>query len=229
MAGAGPPGAAALSESLVIAVPQGRILDEAMPIMRRAGIVPEAEFDDPAARRLRFATNHAHISIIRGRSFDVATFVAFGAAQLGIAGRDVLMEFDYSEIYAPLDLGVGRCRLVVAEPAEMAPGDDPARWSHVRVATKYPAITRRHFAARGVQAECIKLNGAVELAPALGLCRRIVDLVSTGETLKANGLVEVEHIADVTACLIVNRTALKTRPEVVGGWIDRVRKVLDDA
>ena len=213
----------------MIAVPHGRILGEAMPLLRRAGIEPEAAFDDPAVRRLRFATTHEHISIIRARSFDVATFVAFGAAQLGIAGKDVLMEFDYSEIYAPLDLGVGHCRLVVAEPAELAPGDDPARWSHVRVATKYPAIARRHFAARGVQAECIKLNGAIELAPALGLCRRIVDLVSTGATLKANGLVEVEHIADVSSCLIVNRTALKTRPDEVGGWIDRVREAVDGA
>ncbi len=218
-----------VEENLVVAVPQGRILDEVMPLVRRAGIVPEPEFDDAATRRLRFATNHPHISVVRVRSFDAATFVAFGAAQLGVAGKDVLMEFDYPELYAPLDLRVGRCRLVVAEPAVMAPGDDPARWSHVRVATKYPALTRRHFAARGVQAECIKLNGAAELAPSLGLCRRIVDLVSSGDTLKANGLVEVEHIADVTACLIVNRTALKTRAEEIGGWINRFREVVDGA
>ncbi len=214
---------------LVIAVPKGRILDEVMPLVRRAGIEPEPAFDDADARQLRFATNHPEISIIRVRSFDVATFVAFGAAQLGVAGRDVLMEFEYPEIYAPLDLGVGRCRLVVAEPAEMAPDDDPARWSHVRVATKYPEITRRHFAARGVQAECVKLSGAVELAPSLGLCRRVVDLVSTGATLRVNGLVEVEHIADVTACLIVNRAALKTRPDEIGGWIERLREVVDGA
>ena len=214
---------------LVIAVPKGRMLDEIMPLVRRAGIVPEPAFDDADARQLRFATNHPEISIIRVRSFDVATFVAFGAAQLGVAGRDVLMEFEYSELYAPLDLGVGRCRLVVAEPAEMAPDDDPARWSHVRVATKYPGITRRHFAARGVQAECVKLSGAVELAPSLGLCRRVVDLVSTGATLRVNGLVEVEHIADVTACLIVNRTALKTRSDEIGGWIERLREVVDGA
>ncbi len=214
---------------LVIAVPKGRILDEVMPLVRRAGIEPEPAFDDADARQLRFATNHPEISIIRVRSFDVATFVAFGAAQLGVAGRDVLMEFEYAELYAPLDLGVGRCRLVVAEPAEMAPDDDPARWSHVRVATKYPRITRRHFAARGVQAECVKLSGAVELAPSLGLCRRVVDLVSTGATLRVNGLVEVEHIADVTACLIVNRTALKTRPDEIGGWIERLREVVDGA
>ncbi len=220
---------AASSDPLVIAVPKGRVTDQVMPLLARAGITPEAAFDDADARQLHFATNHAHISIVRVRSFDVATFVAFGAAQLGIAGRDVLMEFDYPEIYAPLDLGVARCRLVVAEPAEMAPDDDPARWSHVRVATKYPVITQRHFAARGVQAECVKLSGAMELAPSLGLCRRIVDLVATGATLAANGLVEVEHIADITACLIVNRAALKTRPEAIGGWIERLRQVVDGA
>ncbi len=216
-----------MAEPLVIALPAGRILDEVTPILRRAGIVPEPAFDDPDDRRLRFATNRDDISIVRVRAFDVATFVAFGAAQLGIAGKDVLMEFDYPEVYAPLDLGVGRCRLVVAEPEALAGEDDPTSWSHVRIATKYPTITRRHFAARGVQAECIKLHGAVELAPSLGLCRRIVDLVSTGATLAANGLVEVEEIAEVTAFLMVNRTALKTRAEVVGGWIETIREVLD--
>jgi ATP phosphoribosyltransferase len=212
------------NEPLVLALPKGRILEEVMDLVRRAGIEPESAFDDPDARQLRFATNHENLSIIRVRSFDVATFVAFGAAQLGVAGNDVLMEFDYPEIYAPLDLNVGRCRLVVAEPKEMIERDDPARWSHVRVATKYPEITRRYFAARGVQAECVKLNGALELAPQLGLSQRIVDLVSTGQTLKANGLVEVERIADVTSRLVVNRAALKTRHDEIGPWIERFRE-----
>ncbi len=212
------------NEKLVLALPKGRLLDEVLPMVRLAGIEPEAAFGDSGARRLRFATNTPAIDIIVVRSFDVATFVAFGAAQLGIAGADVLMEFDYPEIYAPLDLDVGRCRMVVAEPVDMVGGDDPSTWSHVRVATKYPEITRSHFAARGVQAECIKLNGALELAPKLGLCRRIVDLVSTGETLKANGLVEVEMIARVTSRLIVNRTALKTRAGEVDDWIQRFRE-----
>lgn len=212
------------NDKLVIALPKGRILREAMPLVRAAGIIPEPAFDDSSARQLRFTTNHPNVDIIRVRSFDVATFVAFGAAQLGIAGNDVLMEFDYSELYAPLDLRIGACRLAVAEPKSLQDGDDPARWSHVRVATKYPEITRRHFAARGVQAECIKLNGAMELAPALGLCRRIVDLVSSGETLAANGLVEVEHIADITSRLVVNRPAMKTRPTELSFWIDRFRE-----
>jgi len=212
------------SDRLVLALPKGRILDEAMPLVRAAGIEPEPAFDDPRSRALRFSTNHPHIDIIRVRAFDVATFVAFGAAEFGIAGNDVLMEFDYPEIYAPLDLGIGRCRLAVAEAEELAGEDDPASWSHIRVATKYPHVTAKHFARRGVQAECIKLNGAMELAPSLGLCRLIVDLVSTGSTLKANGLVEIEQIAEVSSRLIVNRTALKTRPEELAGWIDRFRE-----
>ncbi len=209
---------------LVLALPKGRILSEAMPLVRAAGIEPEPGFDDPRDRRLQFGTNLPGVSIIRARSFDVATFVAFGAAAIGIAGRDVIMEFGYDELYAPLDLGIGHCRLAVAEPAAMVAHDDPRRWSQIRVATKYPEVTKRHFAARGVQAHCIKLNGAMELAPSLGLCRRIVDLVSSGATLKANGLVEVEHIADITSCLIVNRTALKTRTAELQGWIDRFRE-----
>jgi ATP phosphoribosyltransferase len=211
---------------LILALPNGRILREAMPLLRALGVEPEPEFDDPGSRRLRFSTSEPGLDLIRVRSFDVATYVAFGAAQLGVAGNDVLMEFDYSEIYAPLDLDIGHCRLAVAAPAESAAREDRRRWSHIRVATKYPEITRRHFAAQGVQAECIKLNGAIELAPRLGLCRHIVDLVQTGETLKANGLVEVEQIAEISSRLIVNRPALKTRPEEVGGWIERFRRAV---
>ena len=209
------------ADTLVLALPKGRILQELRPLLERVGLAPEPAFDDPDARQLRFRTADPRVEVIRVRSFDAATFVAFGAAHLGVAGNDVLMEFAYPEIYAPVDLGIGKCRLAVAEPAEMAPQDDPRAWSHIRVATKYPEVTRRHFARRGVQAECIKLSGAMELAPSLDLCQRIVDLVSTGATLKANGLVEVERIADVTSRLIVNRAAFKTRPEDIRGWIDR--------
>lgn len=211
-------------DALVLAVPKGRILGEVVPLLRRAGIEPEPAFEDEDSRQLSFRCRLSNLTLIRVRSFDVATFVAFGAAQLGIAGNDVLMEFDYPEVYAPVDLGIGQCRLSVAEPRALVQQDDPARWSHIRVATKYPEITRRYFAARGVQAECIKLNGAMELAPSLGLCRRIVDLVSTGATLAANDLVEVERIADVTSRLIVNRTALKTRAAQLGTWIERLRE-----
>jgi ATP phosphoribosyltransferase len=211
----------AQEEPLIFALPKGRILKEALPVLKSAGIEPEAEFHDPRSRKLMFATNLPHLSLIRVRSFDVATFVAFGAAQMGIAGNDVLLEFDFPEIFAPVDLKIGACHISVAEPKELSDQDDPAQWSHVRVATKYPKISRDYFAARGVQAECIKLNGAMELAPQLGLCRRIVDLVSTGETLKANGLVEIERIAEVTSRLVVNRAAFKTRPDEISRWIER--------
>jgi len=216
-------------EKLVLALPKGRILKEVMPLVRAAGIEPEAAFDDDSARQLRFSTNRDDLDIIRVRSFDAATFVAFGAADLGVVGNDVLMEFDYPEIYAPLDLDIGYCRLAVAELAGMTNADDPSTWSHVRVATKYPKITGDHFARRGVQAECIKLNGAMELAPKLGLCRRIVDLVSSGDTLRANGLVEIEHIADITSRLAVNRTAWKTRPDEIGELIQSFRDALTQA
>lgn len=213
-----------INQKLVFALPNGRILTEVMPLLRRAGIEPEPAFDDPKSRQLRFATRDPWLDLVRTRSFDVATFVAFGAADFGVAGNDVLMEFDYAELYAPLDLGIGKCRLAVAEPVDMVGRDDPLRWSHVRVATKYPNVTRRHFAARGVQAECVKLNGAIELAPALGLCRRIVDLVSTGATLKANGLVEIEQIAEITSRLVVNRAALKTRSARLRPWLERIEE-----
>jgi len=214
-----------MSDPIIIAVPKGRILEEAVPLLMRAGIVPEAAFSDESSRALRFHTQTAGIDLIRVRAFDVATFVAHGAAQLGIVGSDVLAEFDYSELYAPVDLGIGHCRLSVAEPAQMAAGDDPRGWSHVRIATKYPHVTAQHFEARGVQAECVKLNGAMELAPLLGLAPRIVDLVSSGRTLKENGLVEVEVIAEVSSRLVVNRAAFKTRAEIVP-LVERFRRAV---
>lgn len=207
------------SDPLILAVPKGRILKELLPLMVACDLVPEDAFFDASCRQLRFTTNHANLDIIRVRSFDVATFVAFGAAQLGVVGRDVILEFDYPEIYAPIDLDIGHCRVCVAAPRTLA--HDPDQWSHIRVATKYPHLTQVHFAARGVQAECIKLNGAMELAPNLGLCRRIVDLVSSGATLRANDLEEIETIVAVSSRLIVNRTAQKTRAEDIGLWTAR--------
>ncbi|MBW4331099.1 ATP phosphoribosyltransferase [Stakelama sp. CBK3Z-3] len=217
-----------MSEPVILAVPKGRILEEALPLLARVGIVPEPAFVDESSRALRFSTNRPDIDLIRVRAFDVATFVAHGAAQLGIVGSDVLMEFDYSELYAPVDLGIGGCRISVAEPVDMAAKDDPRGWSHVRIATKYPHITQKHFAARGVQAECVKLNGAMELAPKLDLAPRIVDLVSSGRTLKENGLVEVEVIAEVTSRLIVNRAAFKTRVGEVVPLVDAFRRAVED-
>ncbi|OUR75562.1 ATP phosphoribosyltransferase [Alphaproteobacteria bacterium 46_93_T64] len=215
------------NEELVIALPKGRILKEVMPLIRAVGIEPEAAFDDPDSRLLQFKTNHPHISIIRVRSFDVATFVAFGAAHLGVAGNDVLLEHNYPELYAPVDLDIGHCYLAVAQPEGLEDDKDPNRWSHVRIATKYPNLTHNFFASQGIQAECIKLSGAMELAPGLGLCRRIVDLVSSGATLKANGLVEVEKLLDITSRLVVNRAALKTRSVELNDWIQKFRTVVN--
>ena len=215
------------NENLVLALPKGRILEEIMPLLNRAGIEPESAFIDDSSRKLRFSTNHANLDIVRVRSFDIATFILFGAAHFGIAGLDVLMEFDNPQIYSPVDLNVGHCRMIVAEPIDMAPDDNPQRWSHIRIATKYPEITRRYFASRGVQAECIKLSGALEIAPSMGLCSRIVDLVSTGSTLKANGLVEVEEISKITSRLAINRAAHKTRPDSINYWIKIFREAID--
>jgi ATP phosphoribosyltransferase len=217
------------SGPIVLALPKGRILAECGALLARARIEPAPDYADEESRHLRFPTNEPGLDVVRVRPFDVATFVAFGAAPLGICGADVLMEFDYPEIYAPLDLGIGACRVSVAEPAETAGTDDPTRWSRVRVATKYPNIARRHFAGRGIHAEVVALSGAMELAPGLGLARLIVDLVQTGSTLRANGLVETEVIAPVTSRLIVNRIALKTWPEAIGGWIARFRAALGGA
>ena len=216
-----------VKENMIIALPKGRILDELIPMLKHTDICPEDSFFDENSRQLSFATNHRHITIIRVRSFDVATFVAFGAAHIGVAGNDVLMEFDYPGIYSPLDLKIGACRMALAAPKALA--EDESMWhdSHIRVATKYVNVTKKFFAERGIQAECIKLNGAIELAPTLGLCRRIVDLVSTGSTLKANGLAEVEKIADISSRLIVNRGAFKTMNDKIDPIVQGFAEVVN--
>lgn len=215
-----------MSRPLTFAVPKGRILDEALPLMARAGVVPEAAFHDKSNRALSFACEGSDMRIIRVRAFDVATFVAHGAAQAGIVGSDVVEEFAYPELYAPVDLDIGHCRLSVAEPVGQAVGT--ARASHLRVASKYPNLTRRHFERQGIQAEVVKLNGAMELAPGLGLASRIVDLVSSGRTLKDNGLVETGTILEISARLIVNRAALKT-DERVAALVERFRALVSEA
>lgn len=209
-------------EKLILAVPKGRILEELLPLLKKSGIEPEAAFTDPKSRLLRFKTNIENLDIIRVRAFDVATFTAFGAAHMGVVGSDVIDEFEYSELYAPVDLNIGGCRLSIAVPNDSAELDTTSI-SHIRVATKYPNLTRKHFAKQGIQAECIKLNGAMEIAPSLGLADHIVDLVSTGSTLKANGLIETDKIIDISAHFVVNRAALKTRPEELSHWIKTFR------
>lgn len=219
--------AATMPQPLIFAIPKGRVLDEALPLMAAAGITPDADFFDKDSRALTFATNDPAIRLIRVRAFDVATFIAYGAAHIGIVGSDVLDENRYDELYAPVDLGIGHCRLSVAMPEALARSQPAYPETHVRVATKYPGATRRWYAARGVQAECIKLNGAMEIAPTLGLADRIVDLVSSGRTLKENGLVETEVIAQVSARLIVNRAAFKQRSAELPALVARFETVVD--
>lgn len=211
-----------MTERIIFAIPKGRILDEALPLMQAAGIEPEPAFFDESSRALLFATNNPAISIIRVRAFDVATFVAHGAAHIGIVGSDVIDEFDYSELYAPVDLGIGRCRISVAMPRDAV---DDVQAGHIRVATKYPATTARYYHARGIQAECVKLNGAMELAPSLGLSGRIVDLVSSGKTLAENGLVETAIISQVSARLIVNRAAFKMMSGTIPALVQTFREL----
>jgi ATP phosphoribosyltransferase len=210
---------------LTFAIPKGRILDEALPLMARAGVVPDKEFFDKSSRALSFAVEGSDMRLIRVRAFDVATFVAHGAAQAGIVGSDVVDEFAYADLYAPVDLDIGHCRLSVAEPVDAA---STATASHVRVASKYPNLTRKHYERQGIQAEVVKLNGAMELAPMLGLAGRIVDLVSTGRTLKENGLRETDVIMQISARLIVNRAALKTDPRV-GDLVEQFRAMAGQA
>ena len=195
-------------------------------MFQAVGIQPEQSFFDDSERQLQFACRGSNISLIRVRSFDVPTFIAFGAAHMGIAGSDVLMEFDYNDLYAPLDLNIGHCRLSIAE-SEEGELEDLNRISHIRIATKYPNLTHRYFAGRGIQAECIKLGGAMELAPKLGLSQRIVDLVGTGKTLKANGLREMEVITKVSSRLIVNRAAFKTRSDEISALVERFREAVN--
>ncbi|MBI0019395.1 ATP phosphoribosyltransferase [Commensalibacter sp. W8133] len=216
------------SNPLILALPKGRILKDCLPLLETANIIPEPAFFDKDSRLLRFKTNDPGLDIIRVRSFDVATFVAFGTASLGVCGSDVLMEFDYSDIYAPLDLNIGRCRLSIAQLADTKNKnlEDPARWSQISVATKYPNITQRYFASKGVQADIINLHGAMELAPVLKLSSLIVDLVDTGSTLRANGLQEIKTITQISSRLIINRTALKTQSARVNALIERFRQLV---
>lgn len=200
--------------ALTLALSKGRILEDTLPLLRQAGIEPE---EDPLkSRKLRFATNRDDLSLIVIRAADVPTFVEYGAADLGIAGKDVLMEHGGNHLYEPLDLSIARCRLMVAGMPEARTRAGQRR---LRVATKYPDITRRYFAERGEQVELIKLYGSMELAPLVGLADLIVDLVDTGKTLKANGLAELELIADISSRLVVNKSAMKMKPEAVRALI----------
>ena len=215
-------------KDIIIALPKGRILKQVLPIFDKVGIIPEKSFFNDKDRKLKFDTNIPNIKLIIVRSFDVATFLIYGAAHIAIIGSDVLEEFNHSEIYSPIDLKIGLCRLVIATTKEILSDEDPLTWSYVRVATKYPNLTSEHFKKRGVHADCIKLNGAMELAPSMGLCRRIVDLSESGETLKANGLIEIEEIMKVSTRLAINRNAYKTNFKEINKILKKFEGLLHD-
>lgn len=191
-------------ESLVIAVSKGRILQGALPLLAKVGI--EATDDPERSRKLVLDTTQPGTRLVVIRATDVPTYVEYGAADVGIAGKDVLLEYEGDGFYEPLDLKIAKCRLMVAGRSTALAGQ-----SRLRVATKYSAITRRFFAERGIQIEVIKLYGSMELAPIVGLADLIVDLVDTGNTLEANGLTPLEHICDISSRLIVNKAAMKTK------------------
>ncbi len=210
-------------DTLTIALPKGRILKEAATLFRAAGVdFSEILSDD---RKLIFENIAEGLRFMVIRSQDVPTYVEHGAADMGIAGKDVLIE-QGKDLYEPLDLNIGVCRMMVAEPVELSAKDNPKHWTHIRVATKYPNITMKHFLDKGIQVEIIKLYGSIELAPLLGLSERIVDLVQTGETLKKNGLVEVEHVINITSKLVCNRASLKTKPARVKDLVERLSKAV---
>ena len=208
---------------IIIAIPRGRIIKELKVILMKTSFAPESEMFDDKSRKLTFLSKNKNVNFIKVRAFDACTFVAFGAAQIGIAGEDVIKEFDYSELYAPLELNIGHCRLSVAALKTLLKKENPETWSNIRVATKYPNISKEYFAKKGVQVEAIKLNGSMELAPSLNMCRRIVDLVSTGATLKANGLREIDESMKVQSKLIINRSAFKTNNKKIQNIIDEIK------
>ncbi|HLF50098.1 MAG TPA: ATP phosphoribosyltransferase [Methylomirabilota bacterium] len=204
---------------LTLALPKGRLLEPALALLAGMGI----RGLDADSRRLLVTDPKADMRFIFLKPSDIPAYVEYGAADLGIVGKDILLE-QQPDVYEPVDLGFGFCRLVVAEPKELWERDDPAKWSWVRVATKYPRLTERYFAERGIQAEIVRLDGSIELAPLVGLAERIVDLVQSGETLRANGLVEVAEIMTSTARLIVNRASLKTAHARVNALVSAMRQ-----
>ncbi|HEY0973125.1 MAG TPA: ATP phosphoribosyltransferase [Solimonas sp.] len=204
--------------TLTIALSKGRILEDSLPMLAKLGLDPAGDI----ARLLRVPSRNKDVSLLIIRPADVPTYVEYGAADLGIVGKDVLMEHGGSDLYEPLDLGIANCRLSVAAKKD---GPRPDGVRRLRVATKYPEITRRHFAAKGEQVEIIKLYGSMELAPLVGLADLIVDLVATGGTLKANGLVEVETIAQVSSRIVVNKASMKTKNAAIQSLLTRLADV----
>jgi len=204
---------------LTIAVSKGRIYDDALPLLEEAGIIP---IDNPkTSRKLILRTTKDDVQLVIIRATDVPTFVEYGAADMGIAGKDVLLEHGAESLYEPLDLGIAKCKLMTA-----APVNAPQIEGRIRVATKYVKTAQRYFASIGVQAEIIKLYGAMELAPLVGLADYIVDVVDTGNTLRANGLEPREHIMDISSRLVVNKASMKMKHQVIQSLLDQFEKTL---
>jgi ATP phosphoribosyltransferase len=208
--------------NLTIALNKGRILKETLPLLAQAGIEPLEGIDN--SRKLVFATNQAHIRLLVLRGVDVPTYVQFGVADLGVSGKDTLLEVGSDDFYEPLDLGIARCRLMTA--AKVGSVQPQGRF---KVATKYPNIAKQFYATQGKQADIIKLYGAMELAPLLDLADEIVDVVDTGNTLKANGLEPREHIADISSRLIVNKASMKMKYREIQTLLDDLTRVLETA
>jgi ATP phosphoribosyltransferase len=203
---------------ITLALSKGRIFDETLPLLKAAGI--EVAEDPETSRKLILATNRPDVRVVLVRATDVPTYVQYGGADLGVAGRDVLLEHGGQGLYQPLDLRIAKCRMSVAARADFDYAAAVKQGSRVRVATKYTTVARDHFADKGVHVDLIKLYGSMELAPLTGLADAIVDLVSTGSTLKANHLVEVEQIMEISSRLVVNQAALKIKREPIRQLID---------
>lgn len=206
--------------ALTLAISKGRILEEALPLLAHAGMAPLADPDK--TRKLIFETAHPQLRLLIVRAADVPPYVEYGGADLGVVGKDVLDEYHGAGLYQPLDLGIARCRMMVAGKPEALRRLRAQPHQRVRVATKYVNTARRHFARTGQQIELIKLYGSMELAPLVGMADLIVDLVSTGGTLKANGLAPLEHIGDISSRLVVNKAAMKTRYALVQQVLTRL-------
>ena len=205
---------------LTIALAKGRVLDETLPLLARAGIEPTDDLS--TSRKLVFATNHDHIKLVLIRSADVPTYVQYGAADLGVAGKDVLAEHGGEGLYERVDLKIATCKMMTAGYA-----DRPLPRTRLKVATKYPQITRQFFLGQGRQVELIKLYGSMELAPLVGLADIIVDLVDTGNTLKANGLTPLEHIMDISSRLIINRASLKMKNQPIKNLVEIIEAAVE--
>jgi len=206
--------------NLTIAISKGRIFTESLPLLKKIGIIPS---DDPeTSRKLILDTNQPGVKMIIIRAADVPTYVEYGAADIGITGKDVLLEHEGSELYEPLDLGIARCRMVLAQLEGSSRNN-----GRLRIATKYTNIARNYFTNLGIQVEIIKLYGSMELAPVLGLADKIVDIVDTGNTLKANGLIEVDRICDISSRLIVNKAAMKMKKVAIKQIISSLAEVVN--